>query len=215
MGEHDRVDERTDVYAMGVLLYEILTLERPFDAGNILALLFMITERAPEPPSERAPERDIPEELEEICLKALSKEPEERYQSAQEMARELELFLEGIKEGERARGRAEALLERAHSQRKAYHGARGELADAQEKLTKAQMEIQSWASPQEKEPLWKLEQEVEDLRMEIERHFGEAARTFGQALGHVQDHEKARQGLCELYWERFLEAEASGDTWVA
>jgi len=123
LGEHDRVDERTDVYAMGVLLYEILTLERPFDAGNILALLFMITERAPEPPSERAPERDIPEELEEICLKALSKEPEERYQSAQEMARELELFLEGIKEGERARGRAEALLERAHSQRKAYHVA--------------------------------------------------------------------------------------------
>jgi serine/threonine-protein kinase len=212
LGEHEKVDERTDVYAIGVILYEILTLGHVFDAGNVLALLFKITEETPTPPSVRAPDREIPEELEEICLKALSKEPEERYQSAQEMARELELFLEGIKEGERARARAETLLAQAHKQRKAYHGARSEFADAQEKLTKAQMEIQSWASAKEKEPLWTLEQEVEDLRMEIERHFGEAVRTFGQALGHVTDHARAREGLAELYWERFLAAEASGDS---
>lgn len=211
LGEHEKVDERTDVYAIGVILYEILTHDHVFDASNVLALLFKITEETPVPPRERAPEREIPEELEEICLKALSKEPGERYQSAQEMARELELFLEGIKEGERAREQAEALLEQARRQRKAYQGARSEFADAQERLTKAQMEIQSWASLEEKEPLWKIEQEAEDLRMEIERHFGEAARTFGQALGYVPDHAGAREGLAELYWERFLAAEASGD----
>ena len=211
LGEHHLIDERTDTYAMGVILYEILTLEKVFDAQHVLALLFKITEEAPVPPSLRAPDRQVPPILEDICMKAIAKSQGERYQSAQEMAQALEFFLEGLKEDQRAQEKAEELMEIAQVHRANYRRARADYADAQEALTREQVGMRASAPIEEKEVVWRMEQQVFDLRMNIERAFGEATRVYGQALGHVPDHRQARQGLAELNWERFQVAEASGD----
>ena len=211
LGEHERVDERTDVYAMGVILYEFLTRKPVFEADHVLALLFKVTEQAPEPPSQRAPTRHIPEELEEICLRALRKAPEDRYQSAQEMAHELKLFLEGVKERERLEAKASEIMDEADEYRRNYQGALGAYAGARAELTRRQASIPNWAPIEQKEPMWQIERRAEELRMELERHFGEAARAYGQVLGYLPDHRQARRQLAELYWQRFLRAEASGD----
>jgi len=87
------IDGRADVYAIGVMLYEALTLELPF-AGTGFALLTAVVKEAPVPPRARAPGRTIPLELESICLKALAKSAGERQQTAGELVEELQAWLE-------------------------------------------------------------------------------------------------------------------------
>jgi len=86
------VDHRTDVYSLGVTLYELLTLEPAFPGTDPTRLLQQIGEEDPRPP--RSLERAIPVELETIVLKAMAKRPEDRYATAQELADDLQNFLE-------------------------------------------------------------------------------------------------------------------------
>jgi tRNA A-37 threonylcarbamoyl transferase component Bud32 len=104
-GEGSRVDARTDVYSLGVILYELLTQERPFQ-GNRRMLLLQVLEDEPRPP--RQLNEKIPRDLETICLKAMAKEPAHRYASAQELADDLRRHLAG----EAIRARPETAQER-------------------------------------------------------------------------------------------------------
>jgi serine/threonine protein kinase/tetratricopeptide (TPR) repeat protein len=86
------VDHRTDVYSLGVTLYELLTLEPAFGGNNRPELLRQIAFDEPRPPRQR--DRAIPAELETIVLKAMEKNPAERYATAREVADDLERFLQ-------------------------------------------------------------------------------------------------------------------------
>jgi len=81
----EHVDHRADLYAMGVILYEMLTGGLPFTGKSVFEVVMKHVQDAPQPPRERRPDLDIPVELERVTLKALTKEPKDRYQSAQEM----------------------------------------------------------------------------------------------------------------------------------
>jgi serine/threonine protein kinase len=85
------VDARTDVYALGVVLFEMLTGERPFQADNPLALYYQHVSTLPKPIREI--NSAVPQALEQITARALAKAPEERYQSADEMAQALKAVL--------------------------------------------------------------------------------------------------------------------------
>jgi serine/threonine-protein kinase len=210
-GENNLIDARTDVYAMGAVLYEILTLEKVFQADNVLTLLFKVSEEEPVPPTKRAPQRSIPIPLEEICLRALAKKPSLRYQSAQEMARELEQFLEGVKDQERRHQIARDLVVQADRLKREYLRARKDYAKSVITFIDTRAQIPSWAPVRERERLWALEQRANDLRLQFERTFGEAVRTYSQALAYSPQLGEAREALADLYWQRFLLAEASGD----
>ncbi|MGD8862252.1 MAG: protein kinase [Myxococcales bacterium] len=83
------VDERGDIYSVGVLLYELLTGDLPFVADTPTnVVLRHIQDPVPDPRDE-VPERNIPAPLAEVVLRALQKQPEQRYQTAQEMAEAL------------------------------------------------------------------------------------------------------------------------------
>lgn len=92
LAQHGLVDHRTDIYSLGVTLYEMLTLAPAFDAPNRHAILRQISQEEPLAPRKRNPA--IPLDLETIILKAMAKEPERRYATAKALADDLRRFLE-------------------------------------------------------------------------------------------------------------------------
>jgi serine/threonine protein kinase len=86
-------DARTDVYQLGLLLYEMITLRRAFPGKSISSLTQRIARG--EFPWPRKVRQQIPKDLEAICLKALQLDPKDRYQTAQEMGADLDRFLAG------------------------------------------------------------------------------------------------------------------------
>jgi len=85
------VDHRTDIYSLGVTLYELLTLRRPFDGKTSQEILGKIVSADPKPP--RALNSLIPRDLQTICQVAMEKNPDRRYQTARELADDIERFL--------------------------------------------------------------------------------------------------------------------------
>jgi serine/threonine-protein kinase len=95
-----RVDQRSDIYSLGVMFYEMLTGEPPYNGPNPLAVMNERLLHDPRPARKMRPE--IPPELEEILKRALEREPRHRYQTASEMAWELQhQELVGVEDGPR------------------------------------------------------------------------------------------------------------------
>ena len=87
----ERIDRRTDVFCLGIVLWECLTGARLFDVGTDVETIDAVRSRRIERPGVLRPE--VPRPLEEIVLRALAREPAQRYQSAHEMSEELDRFL--------------------------------------------------------------------------------------------------------------------------
>lgn len=90
-GRIDDIDERTDVYGLGAILYKILTSRAPFGGGATRAILKQVCETEPQRPRKIVPA--TPPELEAICLRAMAKKPADRYGSALELAADVQRFL--------------------------------------------------------------------------------------------------------------------------
>jgi TOMM system kinase/cyclase fusion protein len=86
-----RIDGRTDIYSLGVILYRMLCRTLPFSSPNPVELVRQILEDEPQPPRQLVP--DLPADLERICLKAMAKRFADRYSTAADLARELRILL--------------------------------------------------------------------------------------------------------------------------
>lgn len=79
------IDERSDVFSAGVCLYEILAIREPFRGHNIDETFENIRSKTPPPPSERSPDRGIPQEADQVVMRAISKSPAARYPTMRAM----------------------------------------------------------------------------------------------------------------------------------
>jgi len=116
-GSRGPADHRVDVFGLGVVLYELLTRERPFDGATLEEVLHEILSRDPVPIRARDPR--VARDLETICGKAMAKNPEARYRTAGELAADLRRFLAH----EAILARPPSLVDRARRWTIAHRGA--------------------------------------------------------------------------------------------
>jgi eukaryotic-like serine/threonine-protein kinase len=116
-GEIDALDERSDVFALGTILFEVLTLEplfgRPGD--TVTAVLAATLKGADARASVRAPDAGVPPELDDVCVRATARDPAERFATARELSEAVERFLEGDRDLEQRRAMAERHVEHAEA----------------------------------------------------------------------------------------------------
>ncbi|MBI3098802.1 MAG: SUMF1/EgtB/PvdO family nonheme iron enzyme [Planctomycetes bacterium] len=206
-GSISEVDELSDVWSLGAILYEIMTLRPPFDGPSVEAVIHQVREGRVTPPSAVGP-RPVPPELESICLRCLARERSGRYRSVEELAREVRLFLDGVKERERHHRLADEAVARAREELARYRRLGAEAREA----AAAAGEATKQADPVgDKSSLWALENRARSLEREAAEAFSTADATVTTALGYERDHAGARRLKAELFWDRFVEAEESGD----
>ncbi|MEK7466760.1 MAG: protein kinase [Planctomycetota bacterium] len=208
LGKLDEVDQRSDVYALGAILYEILALTPPFEDENPWEVIRMVTSKEVKPPSLWM---DCPPELEVICLKSLSKAKADRYPSAAELASEVEAYLEGTKERERREKLANEQVEKAKAEIEKWAKSDAESRKVQDEARTLAEEVKAHAPLAKKKELWELQDRALALERQGLRAFAEADGALTSALSNVPLMKEARAMKAQMYWQRFLEEEANGD----
>lgn len=205
-GDLESVDELSDIYSLGAILYEILTLEPPFVGSSPLSVMLNVVEGDLVAPSMRAPFRHIPEELEKICMKAMSPRKQLRFKSAREMHQALTQWSEGLQPRE-----ADRRITDGNAWGRRYTMLRRESEALVSRVRTLHSSMEPWAPVEQKRMLWSLEDRLRRFHLESARAFGHAVANYSKALVYVPDHEDARQGLADLYWNRYQQAEEEQD----
>ncbi len=212
-GDPARIDHRSDIYAVGAILYEILTFSPPFEGtGDLEARLEAIQRDPVVPPRVKAAGRDIPEELEAVCLKCLAKNPDERYQTAHELYNALEAYLEGSLARERHRAEAEQIVRRGKAIAARYERLTRRVEMLRDRVDSLRKAIEPWEPIERKRRLWKAVKDLEIGEAHRIITFGEVVTALHQAISHDPENREAHRLLAELYWSQFLDAERRRDT---
>lgn len=203
-----KITPATDVFALGAMLYEMVTGERAFEDRDVPSIIRRCSVGLDAPPSSK--NAKAPRAFDSLIARCLDGEAACR-PSALDVAAAIDSFIDGERvraerdaeanaftdDGEGARSDFEELSRRADA-----------LADQVEDAMDA---VPAWQSFAEKTQLWGERARVAELRRQAARSLARAQAAFIRALGRVQDHERARQGLASLHYRLFEVAEREGD----
>jgi serine/threonine protein kinase/formylglycine-generating enzyme required for sulfatase activity len=205
-GDKQRVDHRADLFALGVILYEILTGEHPFDAPTVLGVILATQTRTPRPPREIV--HSCPLILEDLCLALLAKDPAQRPASADRVAAEAESYLEGAKERTRRRDEARRLCELAKVPVQKSHTLQREREHLVAEARRLLEDVKGYEPVERKRPGWALEDQAKAVEREQAAAMAQAIELYTKSLAYDPELVVARAGLADLYWSRAIEAEA-------
>ena len=211
MGLVDALSERTDIYSLGAILYEILAGRPPFVGDTAQAILRQVRASDPELPGDVAPDAEIAPDLESVVMRCLARDPKDRFARATEVRDEVEASMLGrgtIMRRVRGAGRT---LREAHRAGQNFR----DLARRRRRLSREVAEAASlrlrYDTPEQIEGEWVRQAELAELEADLEHAFENAVALLHQILGEVPDHREAHEGLRDLLWYRFLEAERASD----
>lgn len=211
-GDDALVDGRSDVFSLGVVLYEVLALRRPFTRlGEV--------RRRPLAPSRVARDHDVPAELDELTLSMLAVDRDKRMAGMAEVRDALEKVLAGEKERSRRRDRAQSLYREALAGLERYDALTTAIERSTTELGARKATIRPWHDQQRRHGLVALGHRIERLVQRRTVVFGEVTEQLRQAV-EAADHRDARRRLIKLYWQGHDDAERRGDaasqiTWAA
>jgi len=207
----DIVDRRSDVYATGCLLYEILTLQKPFDSKDAE---FGTKKQAGDvvPVRDRNPRRSVPEPLAALCEKAMERRPEDRFETARELAAGLRRWLDGRSERERQRLEASRLAASGGGFVQRYVELVDEIAGAKATADAEARKYKPHQPVAEKRPMIEARERVKSLELEATQTFAQATHLLEAALTQDEENEDARTALIRLWRMRLDAAERAGDS---
>jgi serine/threonine-protein kinase len=203
----EAADERSDVYSLGGILYELLTLRHPFE-GESPDVLAAVLRDEPRPPRQAAPEREIPQALERACLSALEKRASRRPQSVQALAAEMQSWLEAETDRARRRQLADAKAAEGRALLRDHARLKGEVTRLEAEAEEQAKGVEAWLPVAQKRQVVAAEEAVSHARREVTRAASRVVATLTEALGFDPEHAEARGALADYYWSRLLEAEA-------
>ncbi len=206
LGLLHELDARSDVWSLGAILYELLTLERAYRGESAQAVMAATLLGPPIDPRERVPQgaSPIPAEIAEVCMKALAQRADNRYQSAVELAAAVEAFLEGS----RRRAEARQRLDQAEQLWREYV-AFDRHRDALEARQREQAQrVASWAPLADKAELLAVRRRLALLDPERAELFGRVVGACERALSQDPENREARALLARCYASRLTEADA-------
>ena len=206
-GEQQRIDRRSDVYALGAVLYEILSGQPPY-VGAVSAVWKAILGGPPAPVADLV---EVPAELAAICTRAMERSPEDRFPDAGALAAEVRNWLDGAHRRERAL----ALVERARAMRPGLEALRARAGALAEEARVALGAVRSFSPVEEKERGWALEDEAARLRREAAVEEVGWLQTLRSALEEVPELPEAHEILADHYHEQVVAAEARRDAGAA
>jgi eukaryotic-like serine/threonine-protein kinase len=206
-----KVDARADVYALGVLLYQALSLRLPFEdtsAGELIAAIL----RDEPPPVERRTRRVVPRELCDLVARALAKRREDRVQSAREIHDALQAFIEGVAEkGRRAREASRLTAEGIELLRR-HEATLAELTGMASRIAALSKAHPSWQPLAEKKPLLAARRLLESCEARARTELLTAVHRLTDALAHAPDHAEARALLADAFLARLRDSERARES---
>jgi serine/threonine protein kinase/formylglycine-generating enzyme required for sulfatase activity len=209
----ERIEARTDVFALGVILYEILAGAQPFSDRNLAGVLARArVDIDLPPPSARSPQGPPPGVFDALVMACLSRDSERRPASARIIADAIDAFLDA----ERARGERErearAYVAEGEAAREEHERLDSEARELSQESERILLELKPSEQVYRKKSAWLIAERAKRLSADAARALAHAEAAFTRAIGRVADQSDARRGLASLYWRQFLWAEEGSDT---
>tara|TARA_R110002073_G_scaffold323204_2_gene500370 strand:- start:21430 stop:24168 length:2739 start_codon:yes stop_codon:yes gene_type:complete len=209
-------DARTDVFAMGSILYQILTGEWAFEVETVSDYLKLLHrgskgEAVVAPPMIRFPDKEIPKELSDICMRALAMNLDDRLGSARELGDAIESFLDRTEDLKRRTSEAKRHIESGDELSERYFEFVESRPEQTEHLLDLRSKIHPWDPVEAKAELWDAEALTNVTTMLRIRTLQAAVTSYEQALELVANQGQARRGLAKLYWAELNDAKQRRD----